>query len=34
MVSHLTLHLTLPMTLIKTEHWDRAGGVGNISYDW
>ena len=32
----LTLHLTLPMTLtlIKTEYWDRAGGKGNISYDW
>ena len=21
-------------TLIKTEYWDRAGGGGNISYDW
>ena len=20
--------------LIKTEYWDRAGGGGNISYDW
>ena len=32
----LTLHLTLSMTLtlIKTEYWDRAGGGGNISYDW
>ena len=34
----LTLHLTLPMTLtltlIKTEYWDRAGGGGNMSYDW
>ena len=29
---HLTLTLTL--TLIKTEYWDRAGGGGNISYDW
>ena len=19
---------------IKTEYWDRAGGGGNISYDW
>ena len=28
---HLTLTLTL--TLIKTEYWDRAGGGGNISYD-
>ena len=23
-----------PNTLIKTEYWDRAGGGGNISYDW
>ena len=23
-----------PPTLIKTEYWDRAGGGGNISYDW
>ena len=23
-----------PLTLIKTEYWDRAGGGGNISYDW
>ena len=32
----LTPHLTLPLplTLIKTEYWDRAGGGGNISYDW
>ena len=22
------------ITLIKTEYWDRAGGGGNISYDW
>ena len=22
------------LTLIKTEYWDRAGGGGNISYDW
>ena len=28
----LTLGLTL--TLIKSEYWDRAGGAGNISYDW
>ena len=26
--------LTLTLTLIKTEYWDRAGGGGNISYDW
>ena len=25
---------TLTLTLIKTEYWDRAGGGGNISYDW
>ena len=25
--------LTLTLTLIKTEYWDRAGGVGHISYD-
>ena len=24
----------LPNDLIKTEYWDRAGGGGNISYDW
>ena len=24
----------LHLTLIKTEYWDRAGGGGNISYDW
>ena len=23
-----------PLTLIKTEYWDRAGGGGNISHDW
>ena len=30
-----TLHpiLTLHLTLIKTEYWDRAGGGGNISYE-
>ena len=22
------------LTLIKTEYWDRAGGGGNMSYDW
>ena len=30
----LSLLLTLHLTLIKTEYWDRAGGGGNISYDW
>ena len=32
----LSLVLTLPLALalIKTEYWDRAGGGGNISYDW
>ena len=30
----LTLTLTLGLTLIKTEYWDRAGGGGNISYEW
>ena len=30
----LTLTLTLGIILIKTEYWDRAGGKGNISYDW
>ena len=25
---------TSSVTLIKTEYWDRAGGEGNISYDW
>ena len=25
---------SLTLTLIKTEYWDRAGGGGNISYDW
>ena len=34
-----TLHLFglavgLDQALIKTEYWDRAGGGGNISYDW
>ena len=26
--------VTLTLTLIKTEYWDRAGGGGNISYEW
>ena len=30
----LALTLTLTLALIKTEYWDRAGGGGNISYDW
>ena len=30
----VTLTLGLILTLIKTEYWDRAGGGGNISYDW
>ena len=30
----LTLGLTPTLTLIKTEYWDRAGGGGNMSYDW
>ena len=25
---------SVTLTLIKTEYWDRAGGAGNISYDW
>ena len=25
---------TSSVTLIKIEYWDRAGGGGNISYDW
>ena len=29
-----TSSVTLALTLIKTEYWDRAGGGGNISYDW
>ena len=29
-----TSSVTLILTLIKTEYWDRAGGGGNISYDW
>ena len=29
-----TSSVTLGLTLIKTEYWDRAGGGGNISYDW
>ena len=30
----LPLTPTLTLTLIKTEYWDRAGGGGNISYEW
>ena len=26
--------VTLTLGLIKTEYWDRAGGVGNIRYEW
>ena len=29
-----TSSVTLTLTRIKTEYWDRAGGGGNISYDW
>ena len=29
-----TLSLVLTLHLIKIEYWDRAGGGGNISYDW
>ena len=25
---------SVTLTLIKTEYWDRAGGGGNISYEW
>ena len=25
---------SVTLTLIKTEYWDRAGGGGNMSYDW
>ena len=25
---------SVTLALIKTEYWDRAGGGGNISYDW
>ena len=25
---------SVTLTLIKTEYWDRAGGGGNIGYDW
>ena len=28
-----TSSVTLTLTLLKTEYWDRAGGGGNISYD-
>ena len=27
-------HGMATLTLIKTEYWDRAGGGGNIGYDW
>ena len=27
-------HPNPSVVLIKTEYWDRAGGGGNISYDW
>ena len=30
----LGVRVHLSQTLIKTEYWDRAGGGGNISYDW
>ena len=30
----LALTLTQTLALIKPEYWDRAGGGGNISYDW
>ena len=26
--------VTLTLTLIQTEYWDRAGGGANISYEW
>ena len=29
----LNVLLSLHLTVIKTEYWDRAGGGGNISYD-
>ena len=29
-----TSSVTLALTLTKTEYWDRAGGGGNMSYDW
>ena len=25
---------SVTLTLIKIEYWDRAGGGGNISYEW
>ena len=31
---NLTQTLTPILTLINTQYWDRAGGGGNISYDW
>ena len=30
----LSVLRTLHLTLIKTEYWDRAGGGGNIRYEW
>ena len=30
----LPLPLAVTLTPIKTQYWDRAGGGGNISYDW
>ena len=30
----LTPRLTLTLGLIKPEYWDRAGGGGNIRYEW
>ena len=32
--SSVTLTLALTLILIKTEYWDRAGGGGNIRYEW
>ena len=29
-----TSSVTLTLTLIRTEYWDRVGGGGNISYEW
>ena len=29
-----TSSVTLTLGLIKTEYWDRAGGGGNIRYEW
>ena len=30
----LPVRVNLGQTLIKTEYWDRAGGGGNIRYEW